>query len=210
MAAAGAMVGCETFYPPVNFVPVKGRLTADQPMGVMESNSNRRFVYVVRRSPTEPGAETKAPVFVYAEPPPDTALQSAVKIAASLPNSVSGSAEVAQQIIQLTNRTQRIVLMRDTMFRLIEARANGVLTDDQYNTLFQTVFTGILKLADGSADAKQDVAQAAAKIGSTINDAAKPDKGGIRPQSIDPKLFESYQQTLDALKMLGGDGTGPR
>ncbi len=76
------------------------------------------------------------------EPPPDVigsiAVQLSAKVAGEKPGDGSGSADLAHQINtateQLVKRSQGIQVLRDMMYRLCEAKQNGVLEERMYRS----------------------------------------------------------------------------
>ncbi len=125
--------GCETFTQPAKFKALDSDKDA-----VVQANSNRRLSYIIRK---KEGTETPVK-FIVSEPPPDTALQSAVKLTGSLTSGTTSgdvAAQVAQKIIELTKRTQAVVILRDALFRLELAYANGAISKERWATEFGAV-----------------------------------------------------------------------
>lgn len=195
--------GCETFYPPVNYVSAKNRIQSDG-FGVMQSTSNRRFVYIVPQK----GADGSQHSFVFAEPPPDTALQETLKLAAKIPTTAGtaeGNLDYASQVVDLTKRTQTVVLLRDSLFRLIEARANNVINDAQYVELYKYVFAGVRDLSGGKpeeAEAKRAAAQSVENISDAIAGSTKGTPGSASRPALDPALIESLQNAVKTLDKM--------
>jgi hypothetical protein len=105
-------------------------------------------------------------VKIISEPSPDTAVQNTLKLAGSLNyQSVTGqvSAELSQQIIQLGQRTEMIMFLRETMFRLSEAGNNAGWKPEDYKTLYEQIVAASVTLAQAEktdADARNAKAQA--------------------------------------------------
>ncbi len=142
--------GCETFAPPVAVRPLLDGQTA-----AIDMTSNRRATYVLFADPDGPEKPGQPRALVVAEPPPDTALQSTFGVVASLkaPEGADASidADVAQTIVKLAERTQAVIILRDSLFRLAEARANGFVTDENWFQGFQKVVDASQLIALGSA-----------------------------------------------------------
>jgi hypothetical protein len=130
------MIGCETFTPPMQHVPL-----SEAQSTVLSMNSNRRISYVFLRPDTE--NEGKMRPIVVSEPPPDTALQQTVELVGKLTAGAKLTGEASfkdtQTIVNLTQRTQAIVILRDSLFRLAEARANGFIKDPEWLKQYEDV-----------------------------------------------------------------------
>jgi phosphopantothenate synthetase len=162
-----ALWGCETFTPPSRELTVK-----DDQTYVLDTNSNRRASYVHK------GAKD-GKWYLIAEPPPDTALTSTVNAAVSLalktPAGVdangSASLAVTQSIVNLAERTQAVIILRDSLYRLSEAYSNGILEPGEYKAEFDSVIAKVTTLAEAQkataeaqkATAESDTAKAKAK-----------------------------------------------
>ena len=86
-------------------------------------NSHRRGAFII---------PDKKNVKIISEPAPDTVVENILKLAGSLNyQSVTGqvSADLSQQIIQLGQRSEMIMFLRETMFRLSEAGNNAGWTN---------------------------------------------------------------------------------
>jgi hypothetical protein len=116
---------------------------------VLSMNSNRRVSYVFLR-PDDDNSGKLRPVVV-SEPPPDTALQQTIELVGKLTagTQVTGEASFkdTQTIINLTQRTQAIVILRDSLFRLAEARANGFIDDDSWLDQYKEVLSAAKEIA---------------------------------------------------------------
>lgn len=116
-----------------------------------------------------------------AEPAPDVALQSLVKVTENLkvttPSNVTGegsfSGEFASNVIQLAGRTQLVLLAREMLYRACELSVNQQADKDTAVTLYKAA--GELVRDLGQADrmrAKADLAKSAEalkKAGATID-----------------------------------------
>ena len=218
---AGQAIGCDAWGAPAKYVQPLTLTDGDTRPIALQSNVNRRFVYIVRAPATDTSGHQ---YYVYAEPPPDTALTSTTDISGSLklPETAEASAKLslATSIVELTKRTQNIVLLRDTLFRLAEARANGFIDPKTYDEQFAQVTKAAFDLASGQADliasTGQGVKNLTAAAAQATSEAAQPN-GPTTRSSTDSNKFSDILKTIGQLNetqkisaMRGGDGTGPR
>jgi DNA repair exonuclease SbcCD ATPase subunit len=128
--------------------PVALRSISGTKSMVLDSDANRRAAYILQQ--TDPATQEQKSVIV-AEPPPDTALNLTATIAAQLSAKDLGDpqlqAQLAQTVTQLTQRTQAVVILRDSLFRLAEARANGFIDNDKWDAGFREVMTSVNSIA---------------------------------------------------------------
>jgi type III secretion system FlhB-like substrate exporter len=160
--------GCETFSRPVTSQNIRGKSDS------IAMNANRRAVYFLwvenksdphqNRKPDDTGEGEEdvdrrsekdiGRYYMVSEPPPDTALASTVsalaKLSADIPKqsgSGEGKLDVTQSIVQIA-RTTSVTLLRDTLFRLAEAYANGAIDSAQFEKLYAKVVDSIIDLAE--------------------------------------------------------------
>jgi hypothetical protein len=123
------------------------------PASVSELNSSRTH-YVdldaTRRGVIIVPADT--PVKICAEPAPDVAIESMAKIIADIktadPNiDAKTQAELSTKIVELAGRTQLVLVLRESLYRLCEQGLNGNLSNEQVARLYTQVLDTILKLA---------------------------------------------------------------
>lgn len=103
-----------------------------------------------------------------AEPAPDTAYSFANSLKGSLStpggSEASGDASVNATALALAGRDNLVLLARESLFRLCEARANGDISEKRYADIFQDVLQQIKEIAAAErakADAIRTVAEAA-------------------------------------------------
>jgi hypothetical protein len=120
---------------------------------------------------------------VCAEPFADTAVQSAIELAAKLSETAKSSAEVAKsenekastsgdisgsaegslkaatEVVALAGRTQAVLITRELLYRLCEANMNGRLSDADAKALFESTLAVVKSIA--ATDEKKAEAQAA-------------------------------------------------
>lgn len=117
-------------------------------------------------------------VWFCAEPAPDVALQSLVKVTENLkvttPSGIGGegaiSGEFATNVIQLAGRTQLVLLAREMLYRACELSVNHKASEGTAVELYKAA--GELVKALGQADkarAKANLTDALKKAGATID-----------------------------------------
>lgn len=149
LAALLIMGGCRTFTPPAQTRAIHKNDNAT--VKLVSFEATRRAAYVV--------ANEDGTIRMAAEPPPDAALDASVDATATLKAMLEKvelegklSVKVVESIVNLTERTQAIVLMRDAMFRLAEMHVNGVINSDDYLTLYNKALAGAIALAAPDAE----------------------------------------------------------
>lgn len=203
LALTGLACGCDAWGSPAKYVkPLRLDANDDRPVA-LQSNVNRRFVYVVKANGNDTNGRK---YYVYAEPPPDTALTSTTDIAASLklPETaeVAGQLKLATAIVDLTKRTQTIVLLRDTLFRLAEARANGFITEQTYQERMKELTDAAFDIASGQADAIAETGRSVSELSSAVTASATqtdPEKNLANPPGLDKASLDA---TLETIKQL--------
>lgn len=156
---AGAFVlsGCSVFESSARKHTIK---QDDSTAYWFDYNSDRRGAFLI-----PDGKKVK----IISEPSPDTAVENTFKLAGSLNyQGVTGqvSADLAQQIVQLGQRTEMIMFLRETMFRLSEAGNNAGWKDTDYKALYEKIVDASVTLAQAEkadADARKMKAEAAIK-----------------------------------------------
>ncbi|MEM6475553.1 MAG: hypothetical protein AAF687_05245 [Pseudomonadota bacterium] len=86
-----------------------------------------------------------------AEPAPDTgySFNNSFKLSGeSGDTTVGAEAAFAATLVALAGRDNLVLMTRESMFRLCEARANGFISDDQYNQQFGELLKQIVKIAE--------------------------------------------------------------
>ena len=153
LLVAAASTGCETFTPPTQ------RLAVEKDKALMvDTVATRRGTYLFKRENT---TDDPSRWVLVAEPPPDAALASAVKAAveasaktaAAAEVSGKGSLDVTQTLTKLVERTQAITILRDSLFRLSEAYANGTIDKATYSTKYDKVLDLVSRIVEVEATA---------------------------------------------------------
>ena len=134
-----ALTGCAVMNPTRVHV-----LKPNQPY-VIDTDASRRAILVIPRS------DGKG-VYVCAEPSPDVALQLTSQILAQValqnPNiSAEVQAQFATTVIELAKRSQTLMFLRESMFRLCEQSINQNLNAEQVMALYQEAMKTALTLA---------------------------------------------------------------
>jgi hypothetical protein len=96
----------------------------------------------------------KKNVVICAEPSPDVALSIVDKFRADVGTgkvTVGGEADVEQQAIQLAGRTQTLMVLRESLYRLCELSLNFDLEDEDVVALYKNVTDAVFKMA-GAAE----------------------------------------------------------
>lgn len=110
----------------------------------LDLDASRRGVYVISRD---------HPVSICAEPAPDVAIEFVTKLLAEvkIPSSdldAKTQAELSSRVIELAGRTQTVLFLRESLYRLCEQSLNGNLNSEQINELYQIALSTALKLAE--------------------------------------------------------------
>lgn len=137
------LAGCETFTRPTQRI----QLQRDSVV-LVDTVATRRGTYLVRQ-----GDGNDARWMLVAEPPPDAAMASAVQAAAEVAgkaaanSSGEASITVTQTLTKLVERTQAITILRDSLYRLSEAYANGTIDKATYAAKFGEVLAVAERIA---------------------------------------------------------------
>ena len=86
-----------------------------------------------------------------AEPAPDAghSFTTSLKLDGSSGGTTIGAdAAAAATLVALAGRDNLVLMTRETMFRLCEARANGFIDDEQYNARFEQLLNKIVEIAE--------------------------------------------------------------
>lgn len=125
---------------------------------------------------------------ICAEPAPDVAMESITKIIAELKLAQADvdaktQVELSQKIVELAGRTQLVLVLRESLYRLCEQGVNGQLSQEQIATLYRQALDTVLKLAE------TDLAKEQKEIIENLKDPAlrKVFLDVISPGNADPK-----------------------
>lgn len=134
-----SLSGCASMTAPARTHP----LDPSKPY-VVDYDASRRGAYIL---PADGSLK------VCAEPAPDVALESITKIIAELkladPNvDAKTQLEFQQKVVELAGRTQLVLVLRESLYRLCEQGANGQLNSEQIASLYKQALDTVLKLAE--------------------------------------------------------------
>lgn len=90
---------------------------------------------------------------ICAEPSPDVAMESITKIIAELKLAQADvdaktQMELQQRIVELAGRSQLVLVLRESLYRLCEQGVNQHLSNDQIAALYSQALDTVLKLAE--------------------------------------------------------------
>lgn len=129
-------------------------------------DSTRRGTLIIRGKDSNGNEQ----VMACAEPAPDTgySFDNKLKLDGTRGETTVGAeAAFAATIVSLAGRDNLVLMTRESMFRLCEARANGFITNAQYNDRFSQLLDKIVEIAQAvktqSETAQQALTAALAK-----------------------------------------------
>lgn len=138
------MSGCAALRPPVQVHPIE---TADKPTFV-DLDATRRG-YIILPRPDGKG------FYVLAEPSPEAALATVNKILAevsvkngSVPIDAKTQIEFNTAVIQLASKSQTVLFLRESLYRLNEQSVNQTLPPEEIAKLYETAMLTALKMAE--------------------------------------------------------------
>ncbi len=118
---------------------------------VLESNTPYWFDYDASRRGAFLLSDNNTKVKICAEPSPDVALQIINKFMLTVPLEkipVQGQVNISQQVLQLAGRTQTILFLRESLYRLCELSVSNNFTKDDIKALYENVIEVSSKLAE--------------------------------------------------------------
>jgi len=118
---------------------------------LVDYDATRRGAYILQK---DSGAR------VCAEPAPDVALESISRIIAELrlaQQNADGKAqiELSTKVVELAGRSQLVLILRESLYRLCEQGINGTLSSQQVNDLYKQVLDTIVLLAKSELASEQ-------------------------------------------------------
>ena len=147
----GTGSGCTFFMPPAS----EEKLNAKQAYW-FHYEASRRGGFLV---PTDSSGNSY--VKMCAEPAPDVALaRSAEFVAKGVYQGATAEAQakLSEQLAQLGGRTQTVLILRESLFRLCELSINGGLPSERITTLYTDVVQAVIKLAEADLENAQAAA----------------------------------------------------
>ncbi len=149
VSAALLLSGCASFQPSTSVHSV----ASNQPTFI-DMDASRRGVVIIPRANNQG-------YFVCSEPSPDVAVETVTKILAEI-KLASGSnidakteMEFKTAIVQLSQRTQTLLFLRESLFRICEQSINQNLSSEQVTKLYELAITTALKMAEADLAKRQ-------------------------------------------------------
>jgi hypothetical protein len=170
-SAALLLSGCANFQPSTSV----HTLATNQPTFI-DMDASRRGVVII------PRADGKG-YYSCSEPSPDVAVETVTRILAEIKLSNGSNIDAKTEmefktaIVNLSQRTQTLLFLRESLFRICEQSANQSLSSEQVTKLYELAITTALKLAEA--------------------DLVKNQSELVRELS-DPKVREVWQQVFGA------------
>ncbi len=136
MGVTLAAPGCRLLSRPARTKPIDGK-------GAywMEYDATRRGALLLPA-----GEGGKAATRILAEPSPDAALSATLDIAAKT-KSGEVSVKLAESIVELGKRTEAVMVLRESLYRLGELVHNGALKEGDAKALFEKILVEVGKIA---------------------------------------------------------------
>lgn len=136
---ASFLSGCASMTSPMR----THALEAGKPYAI-DYDATRRGAYIL------PGDRSMK---MCAEPAPDVAMESITNIIANLKlqqanADANAQVELQQKIVELAGRTQLVLVLRESLYRLCEQGVNGQLNNEQIAALYKQALDTVLRLAD--------------------------------------------------------------
>ena len=110
----------------------------------IDMDATRRAAYVIRKD---------QPIGICAEPAPDVSVEFVSRIMAEVQSQKGGidskaQAELQSKAIELAGRTQTVLFLRESLYRLCEQGLNGNLDPEHVKELYSIALQTALKLAE--------------------------------------------------------------
>lgn len=113
-------------------------------------------------------------VAICSEPSPDVALQIVDKFRADVGTgkvTVGAEADVEEKVIQLAKRTQTIMFLRESLYRLCELSLNYKMDDEDIKKLYEKVIDAAIEMAKAEVlNAEQSKIEAEEKLIKTMKE----------------------------------------
>lgn len=175
-SAALLLTGCASFQPATSV----HTLATNQPTFI-DMDASRRGVVII------PRVDGKG-YYSCSEPSPDVAVETVTRILAEIKLSNGSNIDAKTEmefktaIVNLSQRTQTLLFLRESLFRICEQSANQNLSSEQVTKLYELAITTALKLAEA--------------------DLAKNQKE-LAQELADPKVRELWQQVFGSAPTSG-------
>lgn len=146
-AIAISLVGCSSFTSPARY-----HLLEEGKPYWLDYSAERRGTIIIPKNANNN-------ITVCAEPSPDVALDIVDRFKANVGTgklTVGAEMDVEEKVIQLAKRTQTIMFLRESLYRLCELSLNYQLDETQVRELYEKVIATAGKMADAElANAQQ-------------------------------------------------------
>ena len=114
---------------------------------VIDMDASRRAAYVIRKD---------QPIGLCAEPAPDVSIEFVSRVMAEVSSAEGGidaktQAELQSKVVELAGRTQTVLFLRESLYRLCEQSLNGNLNSAQVKELYEIALRTALTLAETDA-----------------------------------------------------------
>lgn len=137
----------------------------------------------------------KKNIAICAEPSPDVALEIIDKFKADVGTGnikVGAEAEIQEKVIQLAKRTQTIMFLRESLYRLCELSLNFQLDSVKVSELYEKVIDAASKMAEAELkNAEEGVTKEERKLVE-----AEAEKKMIEAMEKTPSLIDAYKEKL--------------
>ncbi len=177
-------VGCKSFTSPARYHSLN-----DGGVYFVDYDITRRGAFIVPK-----GKEVRT----ISEPAPDAGMETVIKFLTSMDyKGIKGeaSAEVVEKLVQFGQRTQTIMFLRETLFRLTEVGNNAGFDKTEYQELYKQVVQAAADLAKTEVEiAKKEAAKAETKKAEAETEKIKAANERLlrfeRLKKNDPDLFQ--------------------
>lgn len=134
-----------------------------------------------------------------AEPTPDAVMNMIAKLGGSVnvasQGSLSGNGELNQSIIKLAERTQMVMFLRESMYRLCELSLNSNLTPEQMTALYDKVIQSSVEVVKTEKlIAEKERLDAAARL--KYADQAQFIYSYLHDKNVDPAIIQSLLKDM--------------
>lgn len=177
-----SLFGCSSFTPPAR-------------MHEMDSTHSYWLDYDVTRRGTLISNTTSSSWKACAEPAPDAAIGMVAKLQGSLDiagqGKAEGKGELSQSIVNLAEKTQMVLFLRESLFRLCELSINKDLNSQQTKELYESVLKSALALVEKE---KAEIELNQKRLESA--DQAQFIYQYLNEKKVDPKIVEDLLKKM--------------
>jgi hypothetical protein len=188
----------------VHYSKAKGTGAKDKKFDWLVYSTDRRGTLVVPVTKEDGKNEVSPQVRFCAEPPPDIATKQQAKLGGDLTlkgrATIKGNVDFAGDVVELDGRTQTVLFLRESLYRLCEHSANGSIGGGDVKLVFETIVKSAVTLAEAekiAAEAKK----ADADAGKAKADADKANAEAEKIKVINNSDPETKKKLLEAEKI---------